>query len=909
MVKKLRSLLQEKIPLETRVQIELISKRRDLLPKEKFEEVIKLLQGANIENIVPLGPGTNRFAFKLNGFVIKVATNDEGKIDNLKEFKMAKRLYPYVIKVYEVSTNGDLLVCEYVQPFMSYSEMCVYSAQIKDILKELSSVYLIGDVGINPQNYGNWGLRLGTNNPVCLDFAYVYSCSSELFKCTDIKCGGIMVPDDDFFALYCNRCKRKYTFQDIRARLGNDLHSLEIGDLTQEGYEMTESESIRELDLERSNYLSKNDQRSNTKNVEETEENCEIPFVMDRSSKCKKQEETSMFENVKVICKTMVDEGKIKIPASAKSKFKSNAGEVPVNVEVIDDKHNIIVGNTTVTVVEDNKDDNVEEADDGVAFSAIISTDAVIVKDSEESAEVDDSEDIEEDTEVEDAEVSEDEEDEETAEVDESEDIKSQKIEEVDVKSDDVASSQHTPSNTVPETTVTTSTNTAKTEESAEETQQPVVHQKYAYLEYATSKLSYKISNWAHAIELFDQVRNDIPDKRMYPETFYKIISSCCYNSILIFLGFTSEEYENKNGKGTRKRYIAPDNVDDSVKDTVTFLSRFWGSKKLNAYTADKDIMDEYKKMFNDKQGLQPEIMDMIRKYLIQKTRITVMGANIVIDTIKSTWCASETVDEPIVLVTHIEEDAEVSEDEEDEETAEVDESEDVVDEDEDDEDDEEEDEDDDEASYISVYIYYGEYKNAIRVNTTDCFGSISIPIYADIDDVDLSKEHHSLVDDRNGVWDWLIHRQPDFKFTTNDPERWLGVNNIECDPEIGMTRIVILDSDKDNGVYTMGLYYLDGVYMIDKNDHVAMVDDEQIYAKINRIITENTSFNSISHLKLNLSNACPLRDESYLENLIESAYTDADEKEVAAMEAILGNIVTRASSDDDMIFDPIHKK
>ena len=66
-----------------------------------------------------------------------------------------------------------------------------------------------------------------------------------------------MVPDDDFFALYCNRCKRKYTFQDIRARLGNDLHSLEIGDLTQEGYEMTESESIRELDLERSNYLSK----------------------------------------------------------------------------------------------------------------------------------------------------------------------------------------------------------------------------------------------------------------------------------------------------------------------------------------------------------------------------------------------------------------------------------------------------------------------------------------------------------------------------------------------------------------------------------------------------------------------------------------------------------------------------
>ena len=117
MVKKLRSLIQEKIPLETRVQIELISRRRDLIPKEKFEEVIKLLQGADIENIVPLGPGTNRFALKLDGFVIKVATDDEGKTDNLKEFKMAKRLYPHVIKVYEVAENGTMLICEYIQPF------------------------------------------------------------------------------------------------------------------------------------------------------------------------------------------------------------------------------------------------------------------------------------------------------------------------------------------------------------------------------------------------------------------------------------------------------------------------------------------------------------------------------------------------------------------------------------------------------------------------------------------------------------------------------------------------------------------------------------------------------------------------------------------------------------------------
>ena len=257
MHKKLRSLLLEKFPFELRVKIELLSRRRDISNKEKQDELFKILREFNIENIVQLGPGTNRYAFKLNGFVIKVATDNDGKIDNLKEFKMAKRLFPYVTKTYEVSKNGSLLVAEYIQPFTSYGEMLQYERRIKEILEELSASYLIGDVGVTNKNYSNWGLRIGTDEPVCLDFAYVYEVSSELFLCTKCNSGAVLIPTSDYTELICPnpKCGKKYKFEDIRGKIGNDLHNHEIGDLTNDGYLLTESNIETNLDPMKSFYL------------------------------------------------------------------------------------------------------------------------------------------------------------------------------------------------------------------------------------------------------------------------------------------------------------------------------------------------------------------------------------------------------------------------------------------------------------------------------------------------------------------------------------------------------------------------------------------------------------------------------------------------------------------------------
>lgn len=259
MEKVLRSLIHEKIPFDLRVKLDLLSRRRDIINREKQEELIKLLREFNIEGVIQLGPGTNRYAFRLDGFVIKVATDNDGKIDNLKEFKMAKRLVPDVTKIYEVSENGSILVCEYIQPFTSYAEMLKYADKIRAILKKFSTVYLIGDVGITPVNYSNWGVRIGTDEPVCLDFAYIYNVSSDIFLCRYCNNGTMLVPDSDFVYLLCpnKACGRKYTFADIRARLGDDIHRQEIGDLTEEGYTMTESNVNVTLDENRSNYLKK----------------------------------------------------------------------------------------------------------------------------------------------------------------------------------------------------------------------------------------------------------------------------------------------------------------------------------------------------------------------------------------------------------------------------------------------------------------------------------------------------------------------------------------------------------------------------------------------------------------------------------------------------------------------------
>jgi hypothetical protein len=223
--------------------------------EEKQERLFEIMRSYGIKNVSQLGPGTNRYAFKINGYAVKFAVNTDGIIDNFKEFKMSPLLQPYVIQCHEVSEDGILLVTEYIQAFTTFQDMLRYEDKIKRILDKLGEIYVFGDVGIVKRNFANWGLRIGRDEPVCLDFAYVYALTSELFLCTSCTARAILISTDNYSAMRCPVCNKVFSFEDIRRRIGNDLHRHEIGDLRESGYLLTESNTVTTLDEVRSPYL------------------------------------------------------------------------------------------------------------------------------------------------------------------------------------------------------------------------------------------------------------------------------------------------------------------------------------------------------------------------------------------------------------------------------------------------------------------------------------------------------------------------------------------------------------------------------------------------------------------------------------------------------------------------------
>nr|DAT84402.1 MAG TPA: General transcription factor IIE subunit transcription factor, RNA Polymerase.1A [Caudoviricetes sp.] len=201
----------------------------------KAKEIYNIIRRVNpAANAVAIGPGTNRYAVLIDGYVFKVALDKDGVIDNMKEFSLSKTLSPDVIKVYELSSNGMLMSCEYIR-VLDWSTYTKSQSEIRKILAHIVSLgYFIGDVGVSSKNYLNWGTR--PDGSLCiLDFAYIYKVSYKVFTCS---CDPMskMIPDANFNNLVCPLCKRVYTFSDIRSRMSSNDILREIGDLTKKAY-------------------------------------------------------------------------------------------------------------------------------------------------------------------------------------------------------------------------------------------------------------------------------------------------------------------------------------------------------------------------------------------------------------------------------------------------------------------------------------------------------------------------------------------------------------------------------------------------------------------------------------------------------------------------------------------------
>ena len=228
-----RSLLNRYFTDEIKMELLKITFLTEFNNNEKSELARKVLNKYNIP-YNSLGNGTNRLGVQIDGYAVKIALDADGMIDNRRETLYSSKLQPYVIKVYEAYQNGLIMVCEYVRPF-GMDDLSMYKGRVQSILKEISETFFIGDVGLTPKNYANWGFRLSNNEVVCLDFAYIYSVSYNLFRCPKCK-DRLLKYDNNFVKLSCPICGREYEFGDIRRRISSAKQEEEIGNILRLSY-------------------------------------------------------------------------------------------------------------------------------------------------------------------------------------------------------------------------------------------------------------------------------------------------------------------------------------------------------------------------------------------------------------------------------------------------------------------------------------------------------------------------------------------------------------------------------------------------------------------------------------------------------------------------------------------------
>lgn len=206
------------LPMEAKIKIGEVPYQKGMRATSRKNRVIEILKEYEIP-FTEVGTGTNRFIVKYDGFALKIALDREGIADNKQEWVMSDMLAPHVATACEISKGGHLLVATYAPAFTSYTEMSVYGQKIRKILESWGSRFLLGDVGFNRINYANWGMLGG--NPVCIDYAYIFPASMDLFKCI-CGCKRMTFTDDSYSTYKCVECGRQYEDRDLRAKISQD---------------------------------------------------------------------------------------------------------------------------------------------------------------------------------------------------------------------------------------------------------------------------------------------------------------------------------------------------------------------------------------------------------------------------------------------------------------------------------------------------------------------------------------------------------------------------------------------------------------------------------------------------------------------------------------------------------------
>lgn len=212
-------------------------------PEARKQRCLKAFSDFGVP-VKDIGTGTNRFAVRYDGYVIKIGLDSEGVADNKQEWVMSPRLAPNVAPAHEISKGGHLLVASYAPAFSNLQEFMQYRHEIIQILQTWGRTYLLGDVGLTRKNYANWSLLNG--RPVCNDYAYIFPADMDLFTCI---CGSkdIHFSDNTFSEYKCAKCGTLYPDRDLRMKISNETRLRLFENVSEDSIWLTQPEDIIEV--------------------------------------------------------------------------------------------------------------------------------------------------------------------------------------------------------------------------------------------------------------------------------------------------------------------------------------------------------------------------------------------------------------------------------------------------------------------------------------------------------------------------------------------------------------------------------------------------------------------------------------------------------------------------------------
>lgn len=399
-------------------------------------------------------------------------------------------------------------------------------------------------------------------------------------------------------------------------------------------------------------------------------------------------------------------------------------------------------------------------------------------------------------------------------------------------------------------------------------------------LNKSISKVSNLIKDWLHVEDVFNQVKDNMKDKKMYAENFYTKIQNCIYHSLREYCRMSKDEQGND---------ILPVIVPGmECLPTLVFFDRMFNDKTISYEKAPNKVMEKYRKTFPDADGIQDGWVQFFKDRAKSKMPMDENGIVKVATIIMKEWgyrkySAAILSNQPIPPTLDLSK-APIRLGEQEEETvlqypistntSTMIQNLNTIHNDVEEYDGDDEDENDE---YLTVSIIRDEDIDVVKIESSDGYGKVAIPFYTKLGNLPMDDIIPSVVDDRNGKWDWLIHFVPDLTFKTQNPDQYLEANDM--DPTTNKIKCVIMD--ESDGTYIIGVYFVARITLFDGDeDGVEDFSDDTI-EMINKLVNMEVASGFMSHLTRSLNDPEFFRDEEYiLTHIMNSGCCDDDDEE-----------------------------